>query len=251
MLRELNKFTEIGINSSTLLLSLIEDILDLSKIEAGTFVVNRMNFRLSEIVYEIKGIFSYQSAQKRIEFKTVINEIVRNSEVFSDKGRIKQILLNLISNSMKFTFKGSISLNIFTGIIHDEEFLIFEVKDTGIGIKNEHKPKLFKLFGTITETREHNLNGTGIGLTVWKKYCEKLGGGIELESEYQKGTNIVFWVPFVKPDVIRNSNQEVSMESERHLIANEYLNSFRENRWSLLKKDIWVCASREMRKKNL
>jgi signal transduction histidine kinase len=149
---------------------LVEEILDLSKIEAGTFVINNMDFRLSELTQEVQELFFYQCQQKRIQFILSIDEQLKNEEVFSDKGRLKQILLNLISNSLKFTFEGAITLEIFKEIKNSEEILTFKVIDTGIGIKEKYRPKLFKLFGMISEARNVNPNGTGIGLTICKKY---------------------------------------------------------------------------------
>jgi two-component system, sensor histidine kinase and response regulator len=246
----IQKFIEIGKNSSTLLLSLIEDILDLSKIEAGTFIVNNFYFSLSELFEEVNGIFAYQCQQKRIEFEVTIQREPQIVEVFSDKGRLKQILLNLISNALKFTFEGSISWSATQEVKDGDKILIFKVKDTGIGIKENHKPRLFQLFGMISESREHNPNGTGIGLTIWKKYWEKMGGGIKLDSIYNVGTTVTFWVPFVEPNLYQNEDiGKDAFESENYLIANESLNTLRRERYMVLEKGIWESASRAINMK--
>jgi signal transduction histidine kinase len=184
-----------------MLMSLIDDILDLSKIEAGTFVINNFHFEISELINEVKDLFSYQCQQKKIKFWIHWNQILKYTSILSDKGRIKQILLNLISNALKFTFEGSITVSISQELKNGKEIIEFSVEDTGIGIKEEHKPKLFTLFGMIEEGRQHNLNGTGIGLTISKKYWEKLGGGVSLDSEFGKGTIVSFWIPMTDSQI--------------------------------------------------
>ena len=103
-----------------------------------------------------------------IRFYWDIEEEMHNSLFYSDKWKIRQILLNLISNSYKFTFEGSISISIVEILINNQSFIEFSVSDTGVGIKKEDQEKLFKLYGMIKENSNLNPNGTGIGLTVSK-----------------------------------------------------------------------------------
>ena len=132
---KLNRFISMGSNSSVLLLSLIEDILDLSKMEAGSFSINISEFDLDEMLNEVYDIFNKQWIEKRIKLKIKIQNQLRNRAVISDQSRIKQILLNLVSNSYKFTFNGRIVINASLKRYDFEEFVEFCVEDTGIGIK--------------------------------------------------------------------------------------------------------------------
>jgi two-component system sensor histidine kinase/response regulator len=184
----IKKFVKIGSTSSILLMALIEDILDLSKLEAGTFSINKSSFNLVELMNEVYDIFDIQCKQKNLKLLLDIDERLVNMETCSDRGRIKQILLNLMSNSFKFTFSGSISLGVKLVSTAEGRELTFIVNDTGIGIKKEDQKKLFKLFGMVKNTNNLNPNGCGIGLTVSQKYLEKLGGAIYLESSYGRGT---------------------------------------------------------------
>ena len=149
-----------GLNSSVMLLSLIEDILDLSKIEGGIFTVTKTAFRVDSLIDEVKEIFEYQCKQKSIELNVSYSEDLIGLEVYSDEGRIKQVLLNLMANSFKFTFEGSITLNSRIIEMEGKEFIQFSVIDTGIGIKKEDQSKLFKLFGMVDQAHK-NINPNG------------------------------------------------------------------------------------------
>ena len=155
-----------GLNSSILLLSLIEDILNLSKIDAGTFSINVSTFSLTELVDEVYDIYHFQCLEKRLRLEVDIEPCLEQFHILSDRGRIKQVLLNLISNSFKFTFQGMIKLSISIIRVRSKEYINFIVEDTGIGIKDKDQDKLFKLFGMINneESKENqysSLNPNG------------------------------------------------------------------------------------------
>ena len=213
----MQRFIKMGTNSSVLLLSLVEDILDLSKIEGGTFKINMVRFKPTELIDEVNDIFIYQCEQKGLKLDIDVSQELCPIEIYSDKGRIKQILLNLISNSLKFTFKGGICIKASILRLKEKSFVRFWVKDTGIGIKEKDQGKLFKLFGMIEDNNQLNPNGWGIGLTVSKKYVEKLGGEIKLKSRFGKGTIIIFTVELNLPPVNNrfeeNKNSDLSVES--------------------------------------
>ena len=191
----IQKFIKMGKNSSILLLALIEDILDLSKMEAGTFSINNTLFLISDLIEEIHDIFIIQCQQKKILLKFDIPQDLENEHIYSDESRIKQILLNLMSNAVKFTFSGSISISMAIETRRGMKVLVTKVTDTGMGIKEKDKPKLFSMFGMISQAKSVNPNGSGIGLTICQKYVDRLGGEITLESEYKKGTTVTFWLP--------------------------------------------------------
>ena len=176
--KNIQKFIKMGKNSSILLLALIEDILDLSKMEAGTFSIHNTEFSIPQLMDQISDIFGIQCQSKKLKFIIDIEPILQNERVFSDESRIKQVLLNIMSNAVKFTFAGSITVSISLELRRQLKKLVFTIKDTGLGIKDEDKPKLFSLFGMVSEVKGLNPNGSGIGLTVCQKYLERLGGGI-------------------------------------------------------------------------
>jgi len=206
----MRKFISMGLNSSIMLLSLIEDILDLSKMDSGTFTVSKDFFEVENLVSQVKEVFQYQCKMKKLQLNIEIDPSLKGLQVYSDQGRIKQILMNLISNSFKFTFKGSISIKVKSIDNENGEFIKFTVEDTGIGIKKDDQSKLFKLFGMISHKKKSiNPNGCGIGLTVSKKYVEKLGGEIDLKSEFGKGTSINFTI-----DLKRNSDSKEEIKQD-------------------------------------
>ena len=158
--------------SSKSLLFLTEDILDFAKIEAGLFSLNERQFLLKDMVNEV--VFMFESQWKQKGLKLVVNCIdYENATFHSDPDRIKQIIINLISNSFKFTHHGSITLNVDIWrrkhLVGQSRLLMVEVIDTGIGISDGDWKGLFQLFGTVSKYREQfNMKGAGLGLTVSK-----------------------------------------------------------------------------------
>jgi len=202
-----------GKNSSILLLALIEDILDLSKMEAGTFSIHNTEFSIPQLMDLISDIFGIQCQQKKIKLIFDIEPCFQNERVFSDESRIKQVLLNIMSNAVKFTFVGSITVSISSELREGKKALVFNIKDSGMGVKDDDKPKLFSLFGMVSVVKGLNPNGSGIGLTVCQKYLERLGGGISLESEFGTGTTVTFWVPCVNTERIMNDGPIMEVTS--------------------------------------
>ena len=187
--------------STTSLLSLVEDILDLAKIQAGTFKLNNQMFLIDTLAAEIGYIFEFQWTQKGIAFKIKVSDELKDSSFWSDIGRIKQVLINLISNAYKFTVVGKITLKVSWKHAFDHtsferrKYLKFKVYDTGVGISENEIPKLFQLFGTWG-VNQNNLNsrGTGLGLAISKKIVESLGGHINIISNENIGTKVTFTV---------------------------------------------------------
>ena len=194
-LDRINKFVKMGHNSSILLMALIEDILDLSKMEAGTFSMLMSDFKVDQLITEVADVFEIQCEHKKLAFDIDVDQQLSGLTIQSDFGRLKQILLNLMSNAFKFTFSGSITIRVKKATENDVPFVLFSVADTGIGIKEEEQSKLFSLFGTAPSEDGLNPHGCGIGLTVSKKYLERLGGRISVESKYGVGTTVKLIVP--------------------------------------------------------
>lgn len=185
--------------SSKILLNLVEDILDFAKIEAGMFSLNEKRFSIQELVKDIKYIFETQCEQKRIYFRVACNQSAYNCEFNSDVGRIKQVLMNLISNAYKFTSLGGIDVTIKVVNVQtelgSERRLKITVEDTGVGIPLKDQPTLFQMFNTVSQHKnKYNSRGTGLGLTITRKLVNLLGGEVNLTSEENKGTKVSFYV---------------------------------------------------------
>lgn len=176
------------------LLDLINNILDLSKIEAGKVELHSEEFELAEVLGDILGTIKPIAAKKDVivESKDIkVSQIIK-----ADKSKIKQIMLNLLSNAVKFNKKGG-RVDVDWNIVEDKggRSILVSVKDTGIGIKKEDFPKVFREFEQIDASITREYGGTGLGLALTKKLVELHGGRIWLESEAGKGTQISFVLP--------------------------------------------------------
>ncbi|NRD22647.1 PAS domain-containing protein [Winogradskyella litoriviva] len=171
------------------LLGLINDILDISKIEAGKLNVTMSSFNYLTSLKKTIDFFEIQISKKDLKLKTEIpkTEIIVNS----DERRIEQVLINLISNAIKFSEKGTLIVKVD---IRDK-FVVTQVIDQGIGINKEEMVKLFKPFVQLEGGLSRKHEGTGLGLTISKSLIEKLGGSIHVESEIGKGSNFTFSIP--------------------------------------------------------
>jgi signal transduction histidine kinase len=195
-----------GSTSAILLLSLIEDILNLSKFESGNFIIKNDWFNVGELIEEVDDMFTFQCEQKNLKLEFICDKNLRKNQINSDRGRIKQVFLNLLSNAVKFTFEGKIVVGarFLKTLSKSNRYIEFYVEDTGIGIKEDDQLKLFKLFGMISKSNTLNPNGCGIGLTVSKKYIEHMGGEMELTSKYGVGTKLKFTVKDVKAKSLKS-----------------------------------------------
>lgn len=144
---------------------MIEDALDISRLENNKFEINKDLFDLRGTCNELANIMKFQIEQKGIEMKLKISRSVP-SVIFSDQKRLKQILFNLIGNALKFTYKGGITLNLKYDSRTTQ--LTVSVRDTGIGIKPEDLVKLFHFFGQVSSSKSINKSGMGLGLTISK-----------------------------------------------------------------------------------
>jgi PAS domain S-box-containing protein len=192
---ERNRFLDIIINSGDALLRLINDIIDISKIEAGQLKIIKSDFSLNEMLSDLFLSFSEEISRIKLDdIKLVLSR--QHSEkdymLHSDLVRIIQIFSNLLGNALKFTDKGCIE---FGYTIPDPRVFRFFVKDTGIGIPTDKTDLIFERFGQIEETQERNKGGTGLGLTISKSLAELLGGSMWVESEVGLGTTFYFTLP--------------------------------------------------------
>jgi len=176
-------------NSASHLLSLINDILDISKIEADKVVLSLEEFSLDSVVREVVESVSPMASGKGLE---LVTELPEGTTLFSDRRRIKQVLMNLVSNAVKFTDRGSVRI---TARVSGDENLEFRVIDTGVGIRKEDMYKLFQPFQQVDISLTKKYEGTGLGLYLTKKLVDILGRDISAKSEYGKGSEFTFIVP--------------------------------------------------------
>lgn len=187
--------------SGSRLLNLLNDILDLSKVEAGEMEVKSKPIELNALEANLKKLFD--GLLKGIgnghesELKFVVNKAEGvPSIIVSDEKKLNQILINLIGNSVKFTDKGYVALNLYAS----DQNLYFEVKDTGIGIKEEALESVFDKFSQVDGSVSRKYKGTGLGLSLCKELVKLLGGEIEIQSELSRGTTISFFIPLQTPE---------------------------------------------------
>ena len=179
-------------NSAHHLLALINDVLDISKIEAGQLEVSIKKYDFSQSIEKIISSIQPLMERKGLELQTNISPEV--SELVSDSRRVEQILLNLLNNAIKFTEKGSIQIEC--KIVGKK--LITSVIDTGIGIRDEDLEKLFKPFSQIDTGTTRSYEGTGLGLSISKRLVEKLGGNITVQSKRGIGSTFIVTLPIIE-----------------------------------------------------
>ncbi|MDR0320669.1 MAG: response regulator [Treponema sp.] len=177
------------------LISIINDILDFSKIEAGKMEIIPVKYMLSSLINDTVNIIHMRLTEKPIRFFTNIDGNIPNN-LIGDEVRLRQILLNLLSNAAKYTDKGFISLSIIAQKrVNEQVWLEITVSDSGKGIKPEDKTKLFGSFVQFDTRKNRGIEGTGLGLAITKKLCEAMGGNISVKSEYGKGSVFTVLIP--------------------------------------------------------
>ena len=195
---EQSEYSEAVRHSAEALLTVINDILDISKIEAGKLKLEVLPFDPRAVVEEVIGLLTPRAAAKGLrlasETQGEMPRIVRG-----DPGRLRQILLNLVGNAVKFTEEGEVVVTAdMAGDTAETDTMRFSVRDTGIGISQENRSRLFQSFvqGDSSTTRKYG--GTGLGLAICKQLVEMMGGVIEVESELGRGSTFTFLAPFGK-----------------------------------------------------
>jgi signal transduction histidine kinase/CheY-like chemotaxis protein len=213
MTTELNdgqrKYAQVVHDSARSLLSLVNDILDLSKIEAGKLNIEFIALSPGRAVDEAVKLLSAAAVAKGLELRVEISEDVPE-QVFGDPIRLHQVLLNLVGNAIKFTHHGSILVKAEI-VGDDEQFATvrFSISDTGIGIADGEKKFLFMPFTQIDQSTTRRYGGTGLGLTISKRLVELMGGEIGVQSEKSKGSIFWFSLPFRKQGTLRAEPSQI------------------------------------------
>ena len=196
---EQKRQASIILSSADSLLHIINDILDLSKLESGKFELQAQNFSLSELLDSTLSSLAVMAAQKKLEILCLIEKGTPDN-LKGDSIRLRQILINLLGNAIKFTVNGYVLLQVTQQASHDDTVqLSFEIIDTGEGISQASQKKLFKPFNQISDYDEtrHKQQGTGLGLSISKKLTNLMGGDIGVESEEGQGSTFWMTLPFI------------------------------------------------------
>ncbi len=194
-------------NSGQSLLSLIDEILDLSKIESGKMEMEFQELNIKEITNDLRALFLPIAREKNLTFDITI-ATATPSRIETDKMRTQQILKNLISNALKFTAKGSVTVNVRRHEADDSK-IVFSVKDTGIGIPQDKQRLIFEAFQQADGSTRRQYGGTGLGLSISRELARLLGGQIELSSESGVGSEFQLIIPINKPE---NAPQTLAQE---------------------------------------
>ncbi|MEN9221797.1 MAG: response regulator, partial [Thermostichus sp. BF3_bins_97] len=228
------------------LLSLINDILDLSKIESQRLELDAAPFSLRQLVEDLLDLMAIQARDKAIELAVLVEPSLPDT-LIGDSGRLRQILANLISNAIKFTPAGEVVLTIQPGPwdpTSRQQELCFQVRDTGIGIPPEKWDRLFKPFSQVDGSISRQYGGTGLGLAISQRLCQRMGGEITVVSEPGVGSTFGFRLPFEVTDTPLPQPQ-LNLEGKRVLVVddnatNRHILTLQIQAWGM---DVVTCAS--------
>ncbi|WP_049944990.1 DegV family protein [Butyrivibrio sp. AC2005] len=207
-----------------MLLALINDILDFSKMEAGSMDIVPVDYKLGDMMSEIVNMIWLRAQEKGLRLDVSVDPGVP-SVLYGDEVRIKQILINLLNNSVKYTKEGSVGLHIECEDVDENDVMLrISVSDTGIGIKKDALPYLFDAFKRFDETKNRHIEGTGLGLSIVKQLVELMGGSISVNSVYGEGSTFNVMVKQGVSD--RNAIGELSIHNYGKVKKHAYESRF-------------------------
>ncbi|MDR1946981.1 MAG: response regulator [Desulfovibrio sp.] len=184
---------------SRALLNIINDILDFSKIESGKMELVQVNYDLYALYDNVCSVAQFLASDKALQFESSIDERLPRA-LFGDEGRVRQIIINLVTNAVKYTQKGRVSLHFRKTAANGREYFTVEVPDTGVGIRREDFPRLFTAFEQLDKNKNKGIAGTGLGLSITKRLTDLMDGEIFFESEYGKGSVFTVRLPLAEGD---------------------------------------------------
>lgn len=212
-------------NSGNALLTIINDILDFSKIESGKLSIIEEEYEPMSLFSDLGMIFLTRIANKKVEFIYDIDPKIP-LKLCGDSLRIRQVLINIVNNAIKFTDEGCVKLKVRMGKKFENRVeLLFSVSDTGQGIKEEDMGKLFQSFGQVDTKKNHEKEGTGLGLAISKQLVELMGGSIGVRSAYTKGSEFYFsmYQKFVTSELAAEIHEE---ENKKKIICANFSNAY-------------------------
>ncbi len=211
-------------NASKMLLHLINDILDMSKFESGEMTVTNVPYHTGDMLSDVVGMLWIRAKEKNLDFKIDVSPELPQ-ELLGDEVRIKQILINVLTNAIKYTREGSVKLQIQCEKKDDGYAnVIYSISDTGMGIKKESIPYLFTAFKRVDEDKNRYIEGTGLGLSIVKRFVDLMGGKITVNSVYTKGSTFIIEIP----QKIVNDTElgDIRVNQKRGIEGTAYVTSF-------------------------
>lgn len=186
--------------SASALLAVVNDVLDVSKVEAGKLDLEDVAFSLSDMVSGVRAMLSFAASRKDLLSQyDVPDDVQNNFNVFGDPVRVRQIIVNLLTNAVKFTDSGYVLFSVHRDVETEDTVTVrFKVADSGIGLKDEFMKNLFEPFSQGDPSTARKYGGTGLGLTICKNFLGLMNGQISLKSTPGKGTTVEFCIPFRK-----------------------------------------------------
>lgn len=203
-------------NASATLLSLINDVLDFSKIEAGKIELKETEYPIKNVLHDVVVMIQYMAKEKKLDFQVFVDKDIP-SVLYGDLGRIRQMMINLLNNAIKYTKEGVVSLYLVQeNKTNSETTLKITVKDTGVGIKEEDLGKLFENFQRLDMDNNRSVEGSGLGLAITYRLAACMNGRIEVESVYGKGSSFILYIPqkIVDASAIGELDIEAEMAEE-------------------------------------
>lgn len=202
--------------ASRMLLTLINDILDMSKMESGKMDIVSVSYDVGAMLSDIVNMIWVRAQEKGLEFHIDVDQTMP-SQLMGDEVRVKQVLINVLNNAVKYTQEGSVTLSIqCRKQEHGRARIVYSVSDTGMGIKKENIPYLFSAFKRVDEEKNRYIEGTGLGLSIVKQLVDLMGGDITVNSVYTKGSTFIITLP---QEIV--SEQEIGYLDfeERHVVG--------------------------------
>ncbi len=211
-------------SASKTLLSIVNDVLDFSKIEAGEMSIIPVEYNTMTLLRDAYNVVAQRAAEKKVELR-VFNNTVMPLGLFGDETRIRQIITNLLNNAIKYTTEGLVTVEMdFNKENENSGKLFISVTDTGIGISDEDKNKLFASYVRVDQKRNRNIEGTGLGLSITKQLVALMGGRIMLESEYGMGSKFSVEIPQKITD-----NSPMGVFAETHTVDEKIVGRYKES----------------------
>lgn len=221
-------FVEVVRNSSKHLLSIIDEILVISKIDSEEIQIDEEPFAIPDVLKAVKDVVEFKYREKNLEYQVAVDLALTSLVLLGDAAKLRQVLINLVNNAIKFTHQGSVNLKCM--VVRETTTSVtieFEIRDTGIGISKQNIQKIFKPFHQVDESIGRSYSGTGLGLTISKEIIEKQGGRLKVKSKEDDGSVFSFTLRFKKSsdkspaDLVRQSSGKLLPENVRVLFVDD------------------------------
>ena len=208
-----NEYIENINKSGKHLLELINDIIDVSKLEAGLISINNSKFKIEEELENLYKQFTVHEKCLKGQVRLILDTQPNNSDhtIFTDPLLFNQVLINLLNNALKFTLKGQVNFGFQVIDVDGNAFYEFYVKDTGIGLSNSNKEIVFDRFRQVNYKDKRTYGGTGLGLSICRANVQLLGGKMSLDSQEGKGSKFVFTIPVEKKLTLKLQSHQVNI----------------------------------------